>query len=168
MKIRCNSSNRYFLKALLFGAILACPVHFAWAQATDADAGDQEETAELGKVTVTGSRIKRAELEGPQPILVIDQEQMNERGYTTVYEALADLTINNGYKFEGTENINGFSPDVQTLNLRGFGVGTTLTLINGRRLTNYPVAYQSSSTVFSFCSMADTGIEPKLNTVAFD
>jgi len=146
------------LKALLLGAIIACPVGFAWAQATDADAEGQEEAAELGKVTVTGSRIKRAELEGPQPILVIDQEQMNERGYTTVYEALADLTINNGYKFEGAES-QLFTPDVQTINLRGFGVGTTLTLINGRRLTNYPAAYQSNATVFSFGAIPVAAIE---------
>ncbi|MGD2129069.1 MAG: TonB-dependent receptor [Lysobacterales bacterium] len=134
--------------------------NFAWAQGTQSDDADSSasDTKDLGKVVVTGSRIKRSELEGPQPILVIDQEQMTERGYTTVYEALSDLSINNGYKFEGAEAAL-FTPDVETINLRGFGVGTTLTLINGRRLTNYPAAYQSNATVFSFGSIPVAAIE---------
>jgi outer membrane receptor protein involved in Fe transport len=89
---------------------------------------------------------------------VIDQVELQTRGYTTVYEALQDLTINNGYKFEGAEAAL-FTPDVQTINLRGFGVGTTLTLINGRRLANYPAAYQSNATVFSFGSIPIAAVE---------
>ncbi|MGH8499276.1 MAG: TonB-dependent receptor plug domain-containing protein, partial [Methylococcales bacterium] len=134
---------------MLSGAI------FAQDDAEESDA----ETAELNLILVTGSRIKRTDIEGPAPIIVIDQEELAERGYTTVYEALADLTINNGFKFEGPETTNGFSPDVQTLNLRGFGVGETLTLINGRRLTNYPAAYQSNATVFNYGSIPVAAIE---------
>lgn len=121
-------------------------------------AAEDQEALELDVIQVTGSRIKRSDLQGPQPILVIDQQEMAERGYTTVYEAISDLTINNGYKVETTES-PAFTPDVQTINLRGFGVGTTLTLINGRRLTNYPAPYQANTTVFSFGSIPVAAIE---------
>jgi outer membrane receptor protein involved in Fe transport len=123
----------------------------AWSQARDAS--DENESVELAPLLVTGSRIKRSELQGPQPMLVIDQQELAERGYTTLYEALSDLTVNNGFKFEGAELFGGFTPDVQAINLRGFGVGTTLTLINGHRLTNYPAPYQSNTTVFNFASI---------------
>ena len=113
---RGNSSNKSRILVSFLALLLAIFANFAWAQATQGDQEDAtaDDTAELGKVTVTGSRIKRSELEGPQPILIIDQEQMSERGYTTVYEALSDLTINNGYKFEGAEAAL-FTPDVETI-----------------------------------------------------
>jgi outer membrane receptor protein involved in Fe transport len=147
--------NKPFLQILLLALVLGFSGS-AWAQD---DAAEEEETADLDRIAVTGSRIKRAELEGPSAVLTIDRQDMEERGYSTVYEALQDLTINNGFMFEGPESTNGFSPDVQTLNIRNFGVGTTLTLINGRRLTNYPVAYQSNSTVFSYGSIPVAAIE---------
>ena len=91
-----------------------------WAQ-DDAEV-DEEDEVRLDRVVVTGSRIRRSQLEGAAPVIIIDQQEMNERGYTTVFEALADLPMNNGFKFESSERTTGFSPDVQTVNLRGFGV----------------------------------------------
>jgi outer membrane receptor protein involved in Fe transport len=140
---------------LLFVFLLA-PGGDAWAQVDASDEG--EAIAVLDRIVVTGSRIKRGELEGAAPVIIIDQQQMSERGYTTVFEALSNLTINNGYKIESPE-FGGFTPDVQTINLRGFGVGTTLTLINGRRLANYPAAYQSNATVFSYGAIPVAAIE---------
>lgn len=138
--------------------LIASAFVFAGTAHAQDDAAESEESASLEKIAVTGSRIKRNELEGPANIIVIDQQQMAERGYTTVYEALSDLTINNGFKFEGAEAAL-FTPDVQTINLRGFGVGNTLTLVNGRRLANYPAAYQSNATVFSYGSIPIAAID---------
>jgi len=137
---------------------LALALVFSGATLAQEAAEEGDEAADLDKIAVTGSRIKRTDLEGPAPIIIIDQQQMAERGYTTVYEALSDLTINNGFKFEGAEAAL-FTPDVQTINLRGFGVGNTLTLINGRRLANYPAAYQASNTVFSYGAIPVAAIE---------
>jgi len=156
MTRRGKSGRNCFWQAIFMAFVLVFS-GMAWAQDESDDSGD--DTADLGKIAVTGSRIKRSEIEGPAPILVIDQQELSERGYTTVFEALQDLTINNGYMFEGPENINSFTPDVQTINLRGFGVGTTLTLINGRRLANYPAAYQATNTVFSYGSIPVAAIE---------
>lgn len=156
MTSRGSSNNRSLWAVLLLALVTAFSANAVWAQ----DSADEEDddSARLDRVVVTGSRIKRSELEGAAPVIIIDQQQMSERGYTTVFEALADLPINNGYKFEGAESAL-FTPDVQTINLRGFGVGTTLTLINGRRLANYPAAYQSNSTVFSYGSIPVAAIE---------
>ena len=157
MTSRGSSNNRSLWAVLLLALAMAFSANAVWAQ--DSADEDEDDSARLDRVVVTGSRIKRSHLEGAAPIIVIDQQEMNERGYTTVFEALADLPINNGFKFESAETTNGFSPDVQTINLRGIGPGGTLTLINGRRLANYPVAYQSNATVFSYGSIPISAIE---------
>ncbi len=48
---------------------------------------------------------------------------------------------------------------MQTLNLRSFGVGTSLVLVNGRRLANYPAAYQSETTVFNYGAIPAAAVE---------
>jgi len=126
--------------------------------AQEAESADEEGNVELDKISVVGSHIKRTDLEGPAPVYIIDQEMMSKRGFVTVSEALDSLAINNGFMFEGPEAAS-FTPDVQTINLRSFGVGQTLVLVNGRRLTNYPAAYQSQSTVFNFGAIPVVAVE---------
>jgi len=154
MTHRGSSGSKYFWQV----SFIALALIFSGLVSAQEDSNEADDTADIEKIAVTGSRIKRVGIDGPAPVLVIDQVELSERGYTTVYEALQDLTINNGYKFEGAESAL-FTPDVQTINLRGFGVGTTLTLINGRRLANYPAAYQSNATVFSFGSIPVAAVE---------
>jgi len=158
MKLFTLRLRRIFLTSAVFlvGGLSSASL-FAQDDADDTVA-DVEEPADLGNIAVTGSRIARTEMEGAQPVTVITNEQMAIRGYVTVFEALNDLTQNNGFKFEGPE-AQLFTPDVQTLNLRGTGVGTTLVLVNGRRLTNYPAAYQSTTSVFNYGAIPAAAVE---------
>lgn len=146
----------------LLPAVLGIAILLAIASTTPAqeDAAGDEDALELERLQVTGSRISRAQVEGPVPVITIEREDLEKRGYATVYEALRNLSVNNGPVLEIPESgLFGFSPDVQTLNLRSFGEGTTLTLINGRRVANYPVAYQTDKTVFSYGSIPVAAIE---------
>ena len=70
------------------------------------------------KIQVTGSRIKRINIEGPSPITVIESEELEQSPYNTVGEVLAE------------KNINPFG---------GLSVHstTTLILINGRRVVEH-------------------------------
>ena len=52
---------------------------------------------ELDTVQVTGSRIPRAQIEGPAPIAVITAEQIKAAGLTSVPDVLRSLSQNNGY-----------------------------------------------------------------------
>ncbi|WMS86129.1 TonB-dependent receptor plug domain-containing protein [Pleionea litopenaei] len=121
-------------------------------------AEDEGAEEKKNKITVTGSRIKRSEVEGASPVIVISREDMAAKGHVTVFDALRNLPQNNGFQFEGPES-QLFTPDVQTLNLRGFGVGNTLVLVNGRRVANYPAAYQSNASVFNYGSIPAAAIE---------
>ncbi|MCO7227087.1 TonB-dependent receptor domain-containing protein [Pleionea sp. CnH1-48] len=122
------------------------------------DTSKNEEAEEQQKVVVTGSRIKRNQAESAQPVVVITNDDMQARGYVTVFEALNDLSQNTGVQLEGAET-GGFTPNVETLNFRGFGVGTQLTLINGRRVASYPAAYQSDGTVFNFGAIPSAAVD---------
>ena len=96
------------------------------------------------KIVITGSRIKRADVEGAAPIVTISAEQINERGYTSVQDVLNDLTQNsNGSMTQ--QSIHGFTPAASGVNLRGAGLGRVLTLIDGKRTAKYPLAAGGTS-----------------------
>lgn len=115
------------------------------AQATAAD----KEASTLDAVTVTGSRIKRSEIEGPAPVTVITAEQMKKEGFATVYDALQTITEAIG-NVEQDYNWGQTSVNAYPLNLRNLGPGRSLLLINGHRVADYPVPYQGKSNFFNF------------------
>ena len=99
---------------------------------------------ELEKITVTGSHIPRAQIEGPAPIVTITAQDITERGFATVADLMTSLTQNLG-ALDNNQNTDGFSPGAQAVDLRGLGPNHTLVLINGRRIADYPQAYGGSS-----------------------
>lgn len=54
------------------------------------------EARDMAAVQVTGSRIKRAEVEGPSPVMVISAQQIENEGHATVFEALETLVMAGG------------------------------------------------------------------------
>jgi len=94
-------------------------------------------TTSLDKVEVTGSRIKRTDVETVDPIQLFTAEDLSKQGYATLYDALSNLSVNTGI-FIGEENTNNFNANAQALNLRGFGPGYTLVLLNGKRMPLMP------------------------------
>src|SRR5690348_9726733 len=149
--------------ALAIGAVTFSLASTGWAQATsgtssvtaqDAPQTTTQDTKKtkakatagsshvqtLEKVTVTGSRIKRAQIEGPSPVVIITAQDIKEEGFTTVAEALGTLTQYSGNVVGGEWNFGNQQPDAQYLNLRGLGVGYQLILLNGKRMADYPAA----------------------------
>ena len=122
------------------------------ADATEADAAD------LGKLEVTGSRIRRLDVEGPSPIVVVSREDIEARGFGTVYQALENLTQNTG-TLQGESYTNSFTPNAESLSLRSLGGGRTLVLLNGRRVADYPQPYNSQSNFFNFATIPAAAIE---------
>ncbi|MCD5330377.1 TonB-dependent receptor plug domain-containing protein [Chromobacterium piscinae] len=102
---------------------------------------DTPPTDSLERVTVTGSRIARSAKEGPTSVTVITGDDIEKQGYTNVYDALNNLTQNTGFT-QGADFGNTFTPAANAISLRGLGPNHTLTLINGRRMADYPIAYE--------------------------
>ena len=108
---------------------------------------DDEDTEQLDEIVVVGSRIKRAEVEGPAPVTVITREDIDREGFQTVGDALQSLNQNTTASFTGDLATAGFTPNAQVVNLRNLGPGYTLTLINGRRPAQYPQPYNRDNNV---------------------
>jgi len=84
-------------------------------------------------ITVTGSRIRRPNLESPLPVTSVGGEEFFQTGNVSVGDKLAELpsisstfTQANSTRFLGTSGLN-------LLDLRGLGTARTLVLVNGRR-----------------------------------
>ncbi|WP_324614084.1 TonB-dependent receptor plug domain-containing protein [Ferrimonas sediminicola] len=95
-----------------------------------------EEGADVERIEVTGSRIKRTDMETATPVTVLDASDMAKQGFTNVQDALQSLTSTTGAMT--TQSVHGFTPAASSISLRGAGANRTLTLINGKRLNQYP------------------------------
>lgn len=102
-----------------------------------ADDESQNDTGKDERIQVTGSRIKRIDAEGANPVFVIDRSQLDLKAETSVAEVLTKLTSNSFGSFRTASNNSWMSQ--ATVDLRGLGSARTLVLINGRRMANSPI-----------------------------
>lgn len=111
----------------------------ALAQSTPTDP-DSADTTALGEVVVTGSNLRGVDLAEAQPVQVIDAKQIERLGLASVGDLLQLVSETGG----GTGNFNTASSGalqadspagMAGASLRGLGAGSTLTLINGRRVS---------------------------------
>ncbi len=136
----------YVLYGLVASALITSPLLAA------------EDAVKLEKVEVTGSHIKRVDIEGPQPVLVIDREAIERSGATTVAEVLRRMPSNSGPSFD-EKFTNSFAPGSAGLSLRGLGQNTALVLINGRRTANYGFSQNITSSFVDLNSIPLGSIE---------
>lgn len=96
-------------------------------------------TAELERVTVTGSNIKRVDTETASPVQIMTRDDIEKSGKTTVSEVVLGLTANNNGSVPLSFGI-GFAAGGSGVSLRGLGANSTLVLLNGRRMAPYGLA----------------------------
>jgi outer membrane receptor protein involved in Fe transport len=111
-------------------------------------------TAQGSEVVVTGSRIRRPNLDSPVPVTSVGGQEFFETGNVSVGDTLNDLPAlrstfsqANSTRFLGTSGLN-------LLDLRGLGSQRTLVLVNGRR--------HVGGDVLNF------GVTPDTNTIPTD
>lgn len=93
---------------------------------------DDESVEEQGKITVTGSRIKRSDVEGALPVTVITREDIELTGESNAADFIRNLTFNSAGSFRPQSGSSAQGDS--TVSLRGLGSSRTLVLIDGRRL----------------------------------
>ncbi|MBU3022270.1 TonB-dependent receptor domain-containing protein [Aestuariibacter sp. A3R04] len=112
--------------ACAFGAATAALTTPFSVLAQEDDSADKVE-----KIEITGSRIKRSDIETSSPVLAIDAQVIRSTGFTRIEDVMNTLP-----QIEAAEtsfNANG-ATGTATLDLRGLGANRTLVLVNGRRL----------------------------------
>lgn len=106
------------------------------AAPAQSEASAAKESTTLKAVEVTGSRIKRVNLEEAQPFIVMTKEDIKASGLTTIGDVLQTLTSAGSSL---NTNLNNFglqatrSTGQTTLSLRNLGAQRTLVLVNGHR-----------------------------------
>lgn len=111
--------------------LLGCFALPAAAQQPDAGA----DADKLETIVVTGSRIRRVDLETASPVFVIDKSQIEKTGKLTVGDLLQTMpAIAGGATATNGAVNNGGGTGAATIDLRGLGTARTLVLVNGRRL----------------------------------
>lgn len=126
---------RLALSAPTVGAgavLLGCFALPAAAQQPEAAGAEADK---LETIVVTGSRIRRVDLETASPVFVIDKGQIEKTGKLTVGDLLQTTpAIAGGATATNGAVNNGGGTGAATIDLRGLGTARTLILVNGRRL----------------------------------
>nr|WP_298723368.1 TonB-dependent receptor [uncultured Steroidobacter sp.] len=90
----------------------------------------------LATIVVTGSNIKRAATDAPNPVQIIGREELETSAKVTVADVLRSVSANTGNATNETSN-SGWAAGAAGIGLRGLSQKNTLVLLNGRRLANY-------------------------------
>ena len=148
MKILLGLFSLFFISESLLAEPLSLTKEIrGLAEDAEAETIEVEETAEeasspsaspfaqenVEKIKVTGSRIKRIDMEGPSPVTIFSKEDLENSGYNSVADFLRDTTISaKGVSREKAGNSNSGEAFIS---IKG---EEALILINGLRVAEDP------------------------------
>lgn len=119
----------------LFASVTSLASGTVFAQEAG-NAGNTGKATTLDRIEVTGSRIKRADIEGAVPLTVIDRAALDASGDVSVADVLRDATFSSFGNFRPQSGSSAQA--VADVDLRGLGSDRTLVLIDGRRAPYAP------------------------------
>jgi iron complex outermembrane receptor protein len=106
-----------------------------------APADAREPIVDNVEIVVIGSQIKGASTSGALPVSVVSKDDIAATGAVSANELFRSIPQAGAVSFTGLPSgagQNAARGDVSTVSLRGLGLGTTLTLLNGRRIVQHP------------------------------
>lgn len=131
-----NKLSKAVRLAIAFGATSAFVGSAVAQQATQ----DEESSARIERIEVTGSRIKRTDMEQSVPVTVIDRAAIDLSGQNSITDVIRGTTFNSAGSFRPQSGSG--QQGVATVSMRGLGASRTLVLVDGRRLPTSPSAGQ--------------------------
>lgn len=114
------------------------PLYAAQQDESDPDDESEPSSTELDRITVTGTRIKRVDVEGALPVTVIDREAIELSGESSAADLLRNQSFNSFGSFRAQSGTN--TQGASEIDLRGIGSGRSLVLIDGRRIPKNPTS----------------------------
>lgn len=94
------------------------------------------EGEEVERIEVTGSRIKRTDMETPVPVTVISRDQITQMGAVNVADVLAKTPVAIATSNQSNSTFSTTTVGLNTTALRNLGESRTLVLLNGRRFVS--------------------------------
>jgi iron complex outermembrane receptor protein len=116
--------------AMMFGAAATASISTSAFSAVEVE----EAAEEVERIEVTGSRIKRTDLEAASPVSIFTSADIEASGVSSLEGFIKKIPAINGAQMGS--NVNNASAGFATASLRGLGDGRTLLLINGRRFNS--------------------------------
>ncbi|MEK0159132.1 TonB-dependent receptor [Pseudoalteromonas piscicida] len=121
-----NKVSKAVRLAIAFGAASTAVLASAAVSA-------EENTEEVERIQVTGSKIKRIAATAPTPVVVIGRVELENAGVSNVNDFLSEMPAAEvGLSPENSNNYI-YANGLNTTDLRGLGSSRTLVLVNGRR-----------------------------------
>ncbi len=122
--------------ALTLGAVAAVGVAgSAIAQTAGSATTQNKQAKQLKTIVVTGSRIRRVDIETANPIFTISRQNITQSGAVTLGNLVQSMPSISGQATNPYVN-NGGGTGAATVSLRGLGAQRTLMLIDGHRVVN--------------------------------
>ena len=133
--------NHCLLKGLITAATIS---NVAYGQDTPLPSSEEDN---VDVIVVTGSNIRSRskDFKTPSPVQTMGKTEIENTGALQVQDIFKGLTVNSGSQ---TANRQTAMQGLSQFSLRGLGIGSTLTLINGRRGGLAPVT-DSSGQLFT-------------------
>ncbi|MCT7940569.1 TonB-dependent receptor plug domain-containing protein [Shewanella holmiensis] len=108
----------------------ACAVAISFILAPQAISAE-----ELERIEVTGTHIKRTDMEGASPMTVLTAEDIAKSGAQDISQLLSKLPVSGSGTFSTQgNNSDDTANGGAAVSLRGLGADSTLVLLNGRRI----------------------------------
>lgn len=118
------------MKVMKFFSCIACLMLPGLGVAENTDEALEAEPV-IEEVTVTGTRIQRRDFTSPSPLVTITREELEFSGQPTLEDYLNQVPQNQP---TSGRTLNNGGDGTAGLNLRAFGPGRTLVMLNGRRV----------------------------------
>jgi iron complex outermembrane recepter protein len=128
------TSDNYLSQAMWTAVTLAIA---AGAVAQSRPTGNDQ--GELKEIVVTGSMLRRPDVETESPVTILTAEAIQQTGLTTVADVVRTIAADNSGTLPTAFGI-GFAAGAAGIALRGLTVNSTLVLIDGRRAAPYALA----------------------------
>jgi iron complex outermembrane receptor protein len=157
LSARAAMSRRSKLGHALAYTLMATSVAFAQNSGLN-----EEESVQLNAFVVTGSHIPTTETAFDArtiPVTIMDRATIEQSGYTTASELLQRMTASNAGSVAISNNATGFTPAASSTSLRGLGPDATLVLINGSRVSPYPIGTGGTTAFVDLNSIPISAIE---------
>ncbi len=138
MNLDTNKLSSAVRLALTLGAVATAGMAgTAMAQDTGATPSTSKNAKELQTIVVTGSRIRRVDVETANPVFTISRQTIQESGAVTLGNIVQSSPAISGAATNPQVN-NGGGDAAATISLRGLGPTRTLVLIDGHRMAIDP------------------------------
>ena len=100
-------SRNPLYQAVQYALVPGAMASFALASSPVLAQDSDEDSADLDRVQVTGSRISRIDIEGANPVTVLDRDDIKRTGMTDLGEIMQDLPMMRGSPVSSQRNNGG-------------------------------------------------------------